>query len=188
MKLAKLLAVAVLMVAGVAQADSKGYVRFEYYDEENVNTKADNMAYAVVPGVVVDKTWDFSAQFRTVQPEFGNGAISNSIEARVTRLFQVGQLKPYLSLRSGSIVKADENFMQYNVVLGTRFPIAGALSGDVGVRYRNAYETGHDFQTTRPHVGLLYGLTSQDTVGVRFARSYGDTEINQWRMTYQRNF
>lgn len=188
MKLAKLLVVAALMVSGLAQADTKGYVRFEYYDEENVNTKADNMAYAVVPGVVVDKKWDFSAQFRSVQPELGNGVISNSIEARVTRLFEVGSLKPYLSLRTGQIIKADETFAQYNVVAGTRFPIVGALVGDVGVRYRNAYETGHDFQTTRPHFGLLYGLTKQDVVGVRFARSYGDTEVNQWRMTYQRNF
>jgi hypothetical protein len=188
MKLFKLLLAATFLVSGLANAQSKGYVRFEYYDEENVVTKAENMAYAVVPGIVIDKKWDFSAQFRSVQPEFGNGALSNSVEARVTRLFEVGSLKPYVSLRTGSIIKANEDFMQYNVVAGTRFPIAGALVGDVGVRYRNAYDTSHNFQTTRPHFGLLYGLTKQDIVGVRFARSYGDSEVNQWRVTYQRNF
>ena len=187
MKLAKLLAVAALMVAGVAQAETKGYVRFEYYDEENVATKADNMAYAAVPGMTVDKTWDFSAQFRTSQAEVGSGAITNGVEARITRLFDLGTLKPYISLRTGQIVKSDSTFSQYNVVLGTRFPIAGALSGDVGVRYRNAY-TEDNYQTTRPHFGLNYAVTPKDSVGVRFARSYGDVETNQWRTTYTRSF
>lgn len=188
MKLAKLLAVAALMVAGLAQADTKGFVRYELYSEENVATKADNMAYAVTPGVVIDKTWELSVQFRTSQPEFGNGAITNGVEARVTRLFNLGAVTPYVSLRAGQVLKADENFSQYNVVLGAKFPIAGALSGDAGVRYRNAFETGHDYQTTRPHFGLNYALTKQDSVGVRFARSYGDDEKEQWRMTYTRNF
>jgi hypothetical protein len=176
-----------LLMAGAAHADTKGYVRFEYYDEENVATKADNMAYAAVPGMTVDKTWDFSAQFRTSQAEVGSGDITNGVEARVTRLFDLGTLKPYISLRTGQIVKSDSTFSQYNVVLGTRFPIVGALSGDVGVRYRNAY-TEDNYQTTRPHFGLNYAVTPKDSVGVRFARSYGDVETNQWRTTYTRSF
>lgn len=188
MKLVKLLAVAAVMVAGVAQAETKGFVRYEIYNEENVNTKATNQAYAVVPGVVIDKTWELSAQFRSAQPEFGNGAITNGIEARVTRLFSLGSLTPYVSLRAGQVMKATEDFSQYNVVLGTKFPVMGALSGDVSVRYRNAFESGHGYQTTRPALGLNYALTKQDSVGVRFARSYGDEEKEQWRMTYTRSF
>lgn len=188
MKLAKLLAVAALMVAGVAHAESKGFVRFEYYDEEKVSTGAKNMAYAVVPGVVIDKTWELSAQFRTSQAEVGNGSITNGVEARVTRLFSLGDVTPYVSLRVGQAIKSTEDFSQYNVVLGAKFPITGALSGDAGVRYRNAFESGHDYQTTRPHFGLNYALTKNDSVGVRFARSYGDDEKEQWRVTYTRSF
>ena len=188
MKLAKILAVAALMVASVAHAESKGFVRFEYYDEEKVSDGTKNMAYAVVPGVVIDKTWELSAQLRTSQAEVGNGAITNGVEARVTRLFTVGSLNPYISLRAGQIIKSSEDFSQYNVVLGTKFPISGNLSGDVGVRYRNAFESGHDYQTTRPHLGVNYKLTSNDAVGVRYARSYGDDEKNQWRVTYTRSF
>jgi hypothetical protein len=184
----KFLLLFALLIAGAAHADTKGYVRFEYYDEENVNTNAKNYAYALVPGMIVDKTWDLSVQMRTSQAELGDGAITNGLEARVTRLFEVGTFKPYISLRTGQIVKSDETFAQYNVVLGTRFPIAGALSGDVGVRYRNAYDTANNFQTTRPHAGLNYAVTPKDSVGVRYARSYGDTETNQWRMTYTRSF
>lgn len=188
MKLVKLLAVAALMVAGVAQAESKGFVRFEYYDEEKVSTGDKNMAYAVVPGVVIDKTWELSAQFRASQAELGNGSITNGVEARVARLFTVGSLKPYVGLRVGQAIKSTEDFSHYSVVLGTRFPITGALTGDVGYRYRNAFESGHAYQTSRPHLGLNYALTSNDSVGVRYARSYGDDEKNQWRVTYTRSF
>jgi len=188
MQLAKILAVATLMIAGLAQAETKGFVRYELYSEENVATKADNIAYGVVPGVVIDKTWELSAQFRTSQAEVGNGSITNGVEARVTRLFSVGSLTPYISLRAGQIIKSAEDFSQYNVVLGTKFPLMGALSGDFSVRYRNAFESGHDYQTTRPALGLNYALTKQDSVGVRYARSYGDDEKNQWRMTYTRSF
>lgn len=188
MKLAKLLAVAALMVAGLAQAETTGFVRFEYYDEEKVDTGVKNMAYAISPGVVIDKTWELSANFRSSQAELGNGSITNSPEARVTRLFQAGVLNPYVSLRVGQVIKSSEDFSQYNVVVGTKFPVSGALSGDVGMRYRNAFESGHDFQTTRAHLGLNYKLTAADAVGVRYARSYGDDEKNQWRVSYTRSF
>ena len=187
MKLAKLLATAVLMVAGVAQAQTQGFVRFEYYDEENVNTAATNKAYAVVPGVVIDKTWELSAQFRASQAEWGNGSLTNGVEARVARLFTVGELKPYVGLRLGQAIKAAEDFSHYSVVVGTKFPIAGALSGDVGYRYKNAFSTTGQ-ETNRPHLGLNYALTKNDSVGVRFARSFGDEEKEQWRMTYTRSF
>jgi hypothetical protein len=174
-------------MAGAAQADTKGYVRFEYYDEENVATEAKNMAYAIVPGMTVDKTWDFSMQMRTSQAELGSGAITNGLELRVTRIFEVGSLKPYISVRTGQIVKSADTFAQYNILPGVRFPISGALTGDVGVRYRNAYSEDN-YQTVRPHFGLNYALTPKDSVGVRFARSYGDTETNQWRVTYTKGF
>jgi hypothetical protein len=183
----KFLLALTFLMAGAAQADTKGYVRFEYYDEENVVTKAENLAYAVVPGMIVDKTWDFSMQIRTSQAELGNGAITNGLEARITRLFEVGTLKPYVSLRTGQIIRSTTSFPQYNVMFGTRFPIAGLLTGDVGVRYRDAYSEDN-FQTTRPHFGLNYALTPKDSVGVRFARSYGDTEVNQWRVSYTKSF
>lgn len=188
MKLIKLLAVAALMMTGVAQAQSKGFVRFEYYNEENVATNAKNMAYAVVPGIVINKTWELSAQFRTSQLEVGNGAITNGVEARITRLFKFGDLTPYISLRAGQSIKSAEDFSQYNVIVGTKFPISGKLSGDAGIRYRDAFESSRDYQTTRPHLGVNYMLTSNDSVGVRYARSYGDTETNQWRVTYTRSF
>lgn len=188
MKLTKILAVAALMVAGLAHAETKGFVRYEIYGEEDVNTKANNMAYAVVPGVVIDKTWELSAQFRTSQAELGNGSITNGVEARVTRLFSVGTWTPYVSLRVGQIIKSNDDFAQYNVVVGTKFPIVGALSGDVGVRYRNAFDASRDYQTTRPHFGLNYAITPKDSVGIRYARSYGDDEKNQVRMTYTRSF
>ena len=89
MKVAKILAMAVLMVAGVAQADTKGFVRSEYYDEHSRSTGADNVAYAVVPGVVIDKTWELSAQIRSSQTEIGNGSITNGVEARVARLLDI---------------------------------------------------------------------------------------------------
>jgi hypothetical protein len=66
----------------------------------------------------------------------------------------------------------------------------GALSGDVGVRYRNSFDTAYAMQSTRPHVIVAYALTKQDSVAVRYSQAYGDVseEKNAWRFSYTRSF
>ena len=67
MKLAKILAVATLLVAGVAQAG--GYADLQYYQEENRNTNKENIKYAVTVGNKAEGNWDYSLKLETSQAE-----------------------------------------------------------------------------------------------------------------------
>lgn len=188
MKLAKILAVVTLLVAGVAQA--AGYADLQYYQEENRNTKADNIKYAVTVGNKVDGGWDYSLKLETSQAEVGNGSISEGVEARVRKSFAVGALKPYLGVRLGEKIGSSSHFSHYAVDAGTKFPLVGSLTGDVGYRYRNAFETKNLYESNRYHVAVSYPLTKNDAVAVRYSQAYGDAgeEKNSWRFMYTRSF
>lgn len=187
MKVAKILAMAALLFAGAAQA--QGYVQFEYYDEHNRETGADNMKLAVVPGIKTANGWDYSLQFAASQTEIGSGAITEGVEARVRKLLtEVNGIKLLAGVRVGEKITSSEHFSHYAFDTMAKFPIAGALGGEVGYRYRNAFESGHSYETNRGHAALAYALTKQDTVGVRWSRSYGDEEKDAWRLTYNRSF
>ena len=102
----------------------------------------------------------------------------------------LGSLKPYIGVRLGEKIGSSSHFSHYAVDAGTKFPIAGSLTGDLGYRYRNAFETANLYQSNRYHVALAYALTKQDSLAVRYSQSYGDAseEKNSWRFTYSRSF
>jgi hypothetical protein len=188
MKLAKILAVATLMVAGAAQAG--GYADLQYYQEENRNTNKENIKHAVTVGYKTDDAWDYSFKLETSQTEVGNGSISEGVEARVRKGLQFGAFKPYVGVRLGEKIGSSSHFTHYAVDAGTKFPLIGSLNGDIGYRYRNAFETVNAYQSNRYHAALSYALTKEDTVAVRYSQAYGDTaeEKNSWRFTYSRSF
>ena len=188
MKLAKILAVTTLLVAGVAQAG--GYADLQYYQEENRNTDKENIKHAVTVGYKTDTAWDYSFKLETSQTEVGNGSIGEGVEVRVRKGFALASLKPYVGVRLGEKIGSTSHFGHYAVDVGTKFPLIGALTGDVGYRYRNAFDTANLYQSNRGHVALSYALTKQDSVAVRYSQSYGDTseEKNSLRFTYSRQF
>ena len=188
MKLVKILAVATLLIASAAQAG--GYAELQYYQEENRNTKVDNIKQAVVVGIKTEDKMDYSLKLEASQTDFGSGSISEGVEVRVRKSFEVASLKPYLGVRLGEKLTSTTHFAHYAVDFGTKFPIAGALSGDVGGRYRNAFDTVNLYQSTRGHVAVAYAVTDKDTVALRYSQSYGDTaeEKNSWRLSYNRSF
>lgn len=187
MKLVKILAIAALLVAGAAQAG--GYASVEYYDEHNRATDKDNIKGAVVAGVKTDGNWDYSLKMESSQAELGNGTISSGVETRIRKSFPnaLGMFTPWAGIRLGQSIKSSEHFGYYAAEGGVKFPIAGALSGDVGYRYRDAF--AHDtFRTDRYYALVNYALTKQDSVAVRFTRSNGDEEKDAWRLSYTRSF
>lgn len=189
MKLVKFLAVAALLVAGAAQAQNKGYASVEYYDEHNRATDADNIAGAVVIGMKTPDNWDYSLKASGSQAELGNGTISTGVETRIRKSFPnaLGMFTPWVGVRLGESIKSTEHFSYYAAEGGVKFPIAGALSGDVGYRYRDAFN--HDaYRTDRVYALASYALTKQDSVALRFSRSYGDEEKDAWRLSYTRSF
>jgi len=177
----KFLTVAMLLSTGAVFA--QGYTSLEYYDEHNRATGADNIKEALVVGTKAGAT-DYSIKMENSQTAFGNGSISQGLEVRVKQSFGAF----YLGGRLGEKVSSSTHFSHYAVDAGVKVPLGAGFTGDVGARYRNAFETSNLYQTTRAHVAVGYALTKQDSVSIRRSRSWGDEEKDAWRLQYTRSF
>lgn len=192
MKLAKIIAASLLFVAGAASAGI--YSTVELSTEENRNTQADNIKYGLVVGTKQADGMDYSLKVETSQAEIGDGNISSGVELRAKKTFAgytAYDIKPYVGVRLGQKITTDQSFTHYAVDYGVRLPLIGRdIQLDVGGRYRNAFDTSNQYETSRLHTAVFWNFTKQDTVGVRYSRAYGDTgeEKNAWRLSYTRSF
>ena len=183
MKFTKAIAAA-LLLAATGTAFATGYATYEYSEEENRATSATNIANAVVVGVKAAEGWDYSLKSNTSQTALGSGSISSGLEVRARK--SIGAF--YLGGRLGERITSSTHFSTYAIDAGVKFPLAAGFTGDVGGRYRNAFESGKAYETQRVHATVGYALTKQDSVAVRFSRSYGDEEKDAWRLSYTRSF
>ena len=162
---------------------AQGYGSLEYSDETNRSTKASNIKEAVVIGTK-DGSTDYSIKMENSQTSFGNGSITQGMEVRVKQ--SIGAF--YVGGRLGERISSTTNFSHYAVDAGVKIPLGAGFTGDVGARYRNAFDTTNNYQTTRVHTAVGYALTKQDAVAVRWSRSYGDEQKDAWRLQYTRSF
>ena len=178
-KISLFLASLAISVTAMAQ----GYGSLEYSDETNRATKASNIKEGVVLGTKVGST-DYSIKMENSQTSLGSGSITQGLEVRVRQ--SIGAF--YVGGRLGERISSSTHFSHYAVDAGVKFPLVAGFNGDVGVRYRNAFDTANDYQTTRVHTAVGYDLTKKDRVAVRWSRSYGDEEKDAWRLQYTRSF
>ena len=183
MKFTKLAVVfASLLIAGSAVA-AGGYASLEYSDESNRSTGAENINHAVVIGSKID-TVDYSIKMANSQTELGSGSITQALEVRAKKNFGA----VYFGGRLGERITSSTHFSYYAVDTGVKIPLVAGFTADVGARYRNAFESGKLFETTRVHTTVGYALTKQDAVAVRWSRSYGDEQKDAVRLQYTRSF
>ena len=166
-----------------ASAIAGGYASLEYSDESNRLTGAENIKEGLVIGNKVGSV-DYSIKMENSQTEIGSGSITQALEVRARK--SLGAL--YVGARLGERITSSTHFSYYALDSGVKFPLFAGLTGDVGARYRNAFEAGKLYETTRGHVAVGYALTKQDAVAVRWSRSYGDEEKDAWRLQYTRSF
>ena len=178
-KISLFLASLAISVTAMAQ----GYGSLEYSDETNRATNASNIKEGVVLGTKVGST-DYSIKMENSQTALGSGSITQGLEVRVRQ--SIGAF--YVGGRLGERISSSTHFSHYAVDAGVKFPLVAGFNGDVGVRYRNAFDTANDYQTTRVHTAVGYALTKQDAVAVRWSRSYGDEQKDAWRLQYTRSF
>lgn len=171
-----------MVFAGSAMAG--GYASYEYYEETNRATNADNIKNAVVVGNKTVEGTDYSLKTETSQTSLGNGSIGSGLEIRVKQ--SIGAF--YIGGRLGEKISSSTHFGHYAVDAGVKFPLFAGLTADVGGRYRNAFETANNYETTRAHVAVGYALTKQDAVAVRWSRTWGDEEKDAVRLQYTRSF
>ena len=169
----KLLAVLALGLAS-SLAFAQGYGAVEVEDGENRVTRADTIGTAVVVGIK-DGAWQYSGKLSTSQAEWGNGSVTTGYEARVKRKFTNTHLGPYLGARLGERVESTGNFSYYAIDAGLVVPVMAKFDLDLSYRYRNAFNNSNNFETNRYGIEGKYRLTKQDSLGLRYARSYNDT-------------
>ena len=138
----------------------------------------------MVVGFKAADGWDYSLKSNTSQTALGSGSISSGLEVRARK--SLGAF--YLGGRLGERITSATHISTYAIDAGVKFPLAAGFTGDVGGRYRNAFESGKTYETQRVHATVGYVLTKQDSVAVRFSRSYGDEEKDAWRLSYTRSF
>ena len=188
MKLSKIVAVAALLAAGAANA--AGYTTFEYHQEETRSNNATKDKFGIVVGNKTAGGQDYSIKLDTSQSGWGTGSVGSGVELRARQNFSLMGVTPYAGVRLGQKLGTDESFGHYAVDAGVKFPIVGAFSGDVGTRYRNAFDNAQNFQSTRYHAMISYAVSKNDSVGLRYSQAYGDTseEKNAYRVTWTHNF
>ena len=183
MKFTKAIAAA-LFVAATSTAFAGGYAAYEYSEETNRATDAENIKNAVVVGMKTAEGTDYSLKSETSQTALGSGSISSGLEIRVKQSFGAF----YLGGRLGEKISSSSHFSHYAVDAGVKIPLAAGFTGDVGARFRNAFDTANSYETQRAHVAVAYALTKQDAVAVRWSRTWGDEEKDAWRLQYTRSF
>ena len=180
------LATILASVFGIASAG--GYTSLEYTNETNRATDADNIKSGLVVGNKVGDT-DYNIKMETSQTEFGSGSITQGLEVRVKQSFGTsGGIRPYLGVRLGEKVSSSTHFSHYAFDAGVKVPLGAGFTGDVGARYRNAFDTSNNYTTQRAHLAIGYELTKQDAIAVRWTRSWGDEEKDGVRLQYTRSF
>lgn len=178
---------AILAMAFASTAFAQGYAGVEYDNADGRNGTSDSVGTAVILGYKNGNT-QYSGKLSTSQAEFGNGSISTQYEARAKQKFDFYNVKPYLGVRLGEKVSSTSNFSYYAVDAGVVYPVASKFDVDFSYRYRNAFNTDNNYQTDRYGIEGIYKVTAKDSVGVRFARSYGDSETDSIRLNYTHSF
>jgi hypothetical protein len=178
--IAAVLFVAVTTTSAMAAG---GYATIDYNDESNRKTGAENINHGLTVGTKMGDV-DYSIKMANSQTELGSGSITQTLELRARKNFGA----VYFGGRVGERITSSTHFSYYAIDSGVKFPLFAGFTGDVGARYRNAFESGKLYQTTRGHVAVGYALTKQDSVAVRWSRSWGDDEKDAVRLAYTRSF
>jgi len=189
LKLVKIVAVAAMLVAGAAQA--AGYTTFEYHQEEKRSDLTTRDKFGIVVGTKTEGGQDYSIKLDTNQSAWGTGSVGSGVEVRARQNYQlIGKVNSYYGIRLGQKLGTDESFSHYAAEAGVKFPIAGALSGDVGARYRDAFSGSQPFDSTRYHAMISYAVSKSDSVGLRYSQAYGNAaeEKNAYRVTWTHSF
>ena len=59
---------------------------------------------------------------------------------------------------------------------------------DFSYRYRNSFDESKNFQTNRYGIEAIYKFNDSNSLGLRYAQTYGDSESNSWRLQYTHSF
>ncbi len=187
-----------LALSGTTMAgENKSFIMLDANSEKDNNSIASEYIGAnLTVGIKTPNKTEYSVKVGVSAKDKvydGTESISNNLEFKLKQSYDVGMFfLPYVSVRLGEKLNSDQtHFTHYAFDAGAKVPLVGGLSLDVGARYRNAFKSSENYESTRVHAMFLYDVNEYNTLGLRYARSNADNyeeERKSWRVHYQRNY
>jgi opacity protein-like surface antigen len=202
MKLAKILAVATLLVAGAAQAgDWYGSVGFDQKDKLNSKTNEFHNVTSMTIGTKLGYGFSVEALVEeelVKNPSSGSYADEGLYQLRGNKSFDTGTIfTPYVSLAVGEKNKASLSFPIYRYDIGTTVKLTDQIGAKLNWRHRQAWDstyhgTATKYDTDETRIGLFYKFTPVDTITVSYAQERAkdglSSEYNTTAISYSRSF
>lgn len=194
----KIIIVGLLALSGAALAgENKSFIMVDASSEKDNHQSIANeyIGANLTIGVKTPSKTEYSVKVGVSAKDKYDGTetVSNNVEFKLKQSYDVGMFfLPYVAVRLGEKLSYNQtHFTHYSFDAGAKIPLTGGLSLDVGARYRNAFKSSEDYQSTRVHAMFLYDVNEYNTVGLRYARSNSDNveeDRKSWRVHYQRNY
>ena len=181
----KIIAITSMLVTGVVMADS---ITIQTQNQRSASGSEDTKQYSMSYKKDLVKNLVGDVYISTTQGE-ETKKLGARLEVGLTPSVPLfGNVSAYTRVALGSKYSNTGDNNYYVVEPGVQFPIAGALSGKVGYRWRSATATDNNDQTHTTRFSLNYKLTKVDAIGIGYDRQRGDTDQNNLAFNYVRSF
>ena len=181
----KLLVTLAILASTSAFAD-KIIVEKARVTETNGTAGAD--AWYVKGTIDINKNLAVDASLQTTQVDVSN-KISSRYDFGVSPKFDVyGSVRGYTRVSIGEKISTTGDYRFYAVEPGINATLANNLTGQLGYRFRNAFDSSIADTTRTLRAGVTYDVTNKDAIGVRLDSVRGDSNQNIWNVNYIRSF
>lgn len=193
----KMIVGGLLALSGAAIAgENKSFIMVDSSSEkDNQSIASEYIGANLTVGMKTPNKTEYSVKFGVSAKQKYNGeeTSTNNLEFKLKQSYDVGMFfLPYVAVRIGEKLSYNHtHFTHYAFDAGAKVPLVGGLSLDIGARYRNAFKSAENYESTRVHAMFLYDVNDYNTVGLRYARSESDNveeDRKSWRVHYQRNY
>lgn len=197
MKKLSILVTLLLSAAAVQAADVKPFVMVDTSSESD-KLANDYINANITVGVKAANKMEYSLKLGGSEKTdtSDSHSYSRNIEGKIKKSFDIGMpFSPYVSVRLGQKTNNTgtyKSFAHWAADAGIKLPVTEAFAVDVGVRYRDSFNSTEKYQSTRYHVLGLYEIDPKNVVGLRYATSTSNNKDEEdrtgWRIHYQRNY
>jgi hypothetical protein len=189
----KFIALAILLAAGVAQAEGT-YASLSYdYKDKQESTQLNH-----VIGLTIGQKLGngFSVEGRMENEKVDPGAGATQKQEGLVQLKGIYDIStgtmftPYAALAIGNKNKSTVDFPFYVGEVGVKAKLNDTFTVRYGYRQRTAFDnnTTNSYDTRENTLALTANITKVDAVGIRYAQERGTSDYNTTGVFYTRNF
>jgi hypothetical protein len=180
----KLLTLLALALTSTAYA---GGVEFEYGHEDgryapNSSVSVPSNYFVMTPHTDVG-AYEIGLKFEQARDNTSNASLENKLELQVQRdVVEFGQFKTAMQVGIGEDFNQNgpnattPDFSYYQVSIKPSYQLTDKLTFETSYRYRNAFGSGHYFESNTVKAGFAYEIDQHYEIGVRVGQKFGADE------------